>query len=317
MNHHFIVPDDSAKIRLDVFLSEQIPELTRSAIAKKLKSGAGTVNGKPAAVHTFIKPNDQIYFNDEGVKPFTKPVTNNKKPATKKSQFDIKKYIIKETDDYLVINKPAGLIVHPDGVNTTETLADLLVKYYPPIAKIGEDPSRPGIVHRIDRDVSGLMVVAKNQTAFDNLKQQFKEHKTRKKYSAIAYGKLAKKEGEIKFRIARSKSKARMAALPENSTKGKTAWTHYKVIKELKTASLIELDIFSGRTHQIRVHLNALKHPIIGDQLYTQKQYKPISANRLMLQSIELSFLDPTTNEPLTFTIPLAPELQLFIEQNN
>jgi 23S rRNA pseudouridine1911/1915/1917 synthase len=317
MNHHFIVSDDLSKIRLDVFLNEQIPELTRSSIAKKLKSGAGTVNGKTAAVHTFIKSGDQIYFNDEGTKPFTEPVKSNKKPATKKPQFDIKKYIIKETDDYLVINKPAGLIVHPDGVNATETLADLLVEYYPPMAKIGEDPSRPGIVHRIDRDVSGLMVVAKNQSAFDNLKQQFKDRKTRKKYAAIAYGQLAKKEGEIKFRIGRSTSKARMAAFPENSEKGKSAWTHYKVIQELKTTSLIELDIFSGRTHQIRVHLNALKHPVVGDKLYTQKQYKTIVATRLMLQSIELSFLDPNTADPLTFTISLAPELELFIKQNN
>ena len=169
MNYHFIVPDDLAKIRLDVFLNEQIPELTRSAIAKKLKSGAGTINGTPAVVHTLINPGDQIYFNDEGTKPFAEPVKNSKKSATKKPQFDIKKYIVQETDDYLVINKPAGLIVHPDSTNTTDTLADLLVEYYPPMAKVGEDPARPGIVHRIDRDVSGLMVVAKNRQPIVNI----------------------------------------------------------------------------------------------------------------------------------------------------
>ncbi len=317
MNYYFTVPDNIPKIRLDVFLNQQIPKLTRSYIAKKLKSGAGLVNGKPAVVHTFLKPGDQIFFNNADTESFTKLVKINQKSINNKSQFDIKKYIIQETKDYFVINKPAGLIVHPDGTNKVETLVDLLVEYYPPIAKIGEDPSRPGIVHRIDKDVSGLMVVAKNQSAFDNLKQQFKERKTRKKYSAIVYGRFTKKEGEIKFRIARSKSKARMAALPENSIKGKSAWTHYKVIKELKNASLIELDIFSGRTHQIRVHLNALKHPIIGDKLYTQKQYKIIPVNRLMLQSTELSFLDPTTSDPSTFTIPLAPEFKLFIKQNS
>jgi len=312
MKHTFHVSEEYAKARLDVFLSEHIPDLSRSAIAKLLKAGAGSINDKPAAVHTFVKTGDIIEFNAELNDTQNKTIEH----ADQKPKFNLKKIIVKETPDFIVVNKPAGLIVHPDSKHKTHTLIDLLMSHCPAIAKIGEDPSRPGIVHRIDKDVSGLMVVAKNQKAFDNLKQQFKDRKTHKKYFALVYGTLPAKTGEIKFRIARSTSKASMAALPENSTKGKAAWSHYQVIKEPNHLSLVELDIISGRTHQIRVHLNALKHPVVGDTLYKQKQYKPIPATRLMLQSHELSFLDPATNDPLTFNIPLDPAINQLVESN-
>jgi 23S rRNA pseudouridine1911/1915/1917 synthase len=315
MIHKFTVPEDQAKTRLDVFLSEQLPELTRSSIANRLKNQAGTVNKKIAAVHTFVKSGDSITFNSDQPKKATTTKKMSHAGKVERASWNLKKMIIEETSDFIVINKPSGLIVHPDANYTDNTLVDLLVKYHPAIAKIGEDPSRPGIVHRIDKDVSGLMVIAKNQTAFDALKQQFKDRKTHKKYLALAYGYLPQKEGEIKFRIARSTSKARMAARPEHEEKGKAAWTHYKVLEKLNGASLVELDIISGRTHQIRAHLNALKNPVIGDPLYIQKQYKRIPTTRLMLQSTELSFLDPTTKERLTFNIPPAPAYNEIIEK--
>ncbi len=307
MIHKFTVPDEQPKTRLDIFLSKQLPESTRSSIANKLKNNAGTVNDKAAAVHTFIKPGDIITFNSDQPKKATTTKKMSHTGKTERASWDLKKMIIQETNDYIVINKPSGLIVHPDANYTDGTLVDLLVEYNPAIAKIGEDPSRPGIVHRIDKDVSGLMVIAKNQDTFDNLKQQFKDRKTHKKYLALAYGTLPQKEGEIKFRIARSTSKARMAARPEHEEKGKAAWTHYKVVENLNGASLVELDIISGRTHQIRAHLNALKCPVIGDPLYIQKQYKPIPTTRLMLQSTELSFLDPKTGERIILNVPTAP----------
>ncbi|MDF1496700.1 MAG: RluA family pseudouridine synthase [Patescibacteria group bacterium] len=315
MIHKFTVPEEQPKTRLDVFLSEQLPELTRSAIANKLKNEAGLVNKKPAAVHTFIKPGDSITFNSDQPKKASKTKQMSHTGKVERATWDLKKMIVEETDDFIVINKPSGLIVHPDANYTDGTLVDLLVEYCPSIAKIGEDPSRPGIVHRIDKDVSGLMVIAKNQDTFDILKQQFKDRKTHKKYLALAYGTLPQKEGEIKFRIARSTSKARMAARPENEEKGKAAWTHYKLLEQLNGASLVELEIVSGRTHQIRAHLNALKNPVIGDPLYIQKQYKQIPTTRLMLQSTELSFLDPKTQERLTFNIPTAPAFNELIKK--
>jgi len=317
MIYKFTVPENLPKTRLDVFLSEQLPEQTRSSIAGKLKNSAGTINQKPAAVHTFVKPGDVITFNSDQPKKTTTTKKMSHAGKVERSGWNLKKMIVKETDDYIVINKPSGLIVHPDANYTDNTLVDLLIDYCPKIAKIGEDPSRPGIVHRIDKDVSGLMVIAKNQTAFDALKQQFKDRQTHKKYLALAYGHLPQKEGEIKFRIARSTSKARMAARPEHEEEGKAAWTHYKVIQKLNGASLVELDIISGRTHQIRAHLNALKNPVIGDPLYIQKQYKPIPTTRLMLQSTELSFLDPNTQDRLVFNIPLAPAFQDLIDRLN
>ncbi len=314
MTYKFTVPEDQEKIRLDVFLSEQIPEITRSTIAKKLKNRAGKVNNKPASVHTFLKPGDKVTYNGDQAKA-TSLKTKKSISDSLQVTYDINKMIVKETDDFIVIDKPAGLVVHPDPNYTSGTLVDLLVEYYPKIKKIGEDPLRPGIIHRIDKDVSGLMVVAKNQATFDNLKQQFKDRDTHKKYLALTYGTLPQKEGDIKFRIARSQTKARMAARPENETQGKAAWTHYKVITELKGASLVELEIISGRTHQIRAHLNAVKNPVIGDNLYTQKQYKPIPTDRVMLQSIELSFLDLKTNERLTFNIPPDPAFNNLINK--
>lgn len=314
MTYKFTVPEDQKKIRLDVFLSEQIPEITRSTIAKKLKNRAGKVNNKPASVHTFLKPGDKVTYNGDQAKA-TSLKTKKSISDSLQVTWDINKMIVKETDDFIVIDKPAGLVVHPDPNYTSGTLVDLLVEYYPKIKKIGEDPLRPGIIHRIDKDVSGLMVIAKNQATFDNLKQQFKDRDTHKKYLALTYGTLPQKEGDIKFRIARSQTKARMAARPENETQGKAAWTHYKVITELKGASLVELEIISGRTHQIRAHLNAVKNPVIGDNLYTQKQYKPIPTDRVMLQSIELSFLDLKTNERLTFNIPPDPAFNNLINK--
>ncbi len=323
MTYKFTVPEDQEKIRLDVFLSEQIPEMTRSAIAKKLKNNAGLVNDKPASVHSFLKPGDQVSFNEDQTKP-SASITNQSTISTRSSlsrnedrqtTWDVKKMIIKETEDFIVLNKPAGLVVHPDANYKDGTLADLLVNYYPQIKKIGEDPARPGIVHRIDKDVSGLMVVAKNQNSFDSLKHQFQQRETHKKYTALTHGHPPQKEGEIKFRIARSQTKARMAARPENESQGKAAWTHYKVLQELKGASLIELEIISGRTHQIRAHLNALQCPVIGDPLYNQKQFKKIPVKRVMLQSTELSFLDPQTGERLVFNIPLEKQFTELIKK--
>jgi 23S rRNA pseudouridine1911/1915/1917 synthase len=307
MIHKFTVPEDQPKTRLDVFLNEHLPDLTRSNIAKKLKNEAGNVNDKIAAVHTFIKAGDTITFNADQPNKTSNPTRLAPTSNSEKASWNLKKMIVKETDDFIVINKPAGLLVHPDTNHPIGTLVDLLVHYYPKISKVGEDPTRPGIVHRIDKDVSGLMVIAKNQASFDNIKQQFKDRETHKKYLAISYGTLPEKEGEIKFRIARSTTKARMAARPEHEEEGKAAWTHYKVLEKFNGASLVQLEIISGRTHQIRAHLNALKNPIIGDPLYIQKQFKAIPATRLMLQSIELSFLDPKTNERLTFNLPQAP----------
>lgn len=304
MSHTFSITDENTGERLDVFLASHLPDLTRSAIAKRLKAGSGRVNGKPATVHHFIKAGDIVEFDPEG--RGERAATSSKRPEPQHAFPATPLKIINETDDWLVIDKPAGLLVHPDASHAAGTLVDLLVAHDPKIAKIGEDPTRPGIMHRLDREVSGLMVIAKTQRAFDDLKRQFAEHSVEKKYLALVHGVIAKDEGDIKFRIARSKTKARMAARPEHEEVGQAAWTHYKVITRFTGATLIELTILSGRTHQIRAHLLALDHAIMGDPLYVaRRKSRTTVAPRLLLQAIHLSFNDPASGERKSFD--LAP----------
>jgi 23S rRNA pseudouridine1911/1915/1917 synthase len=308
MTNKWNIGPEEAGQRLDVFLASKMPDLTRSAIAKKIKEGAGLVNGKKTTVHKFLKAGDKVEFNGAPTQRAPSIHLRNQSIEETPRRFDLNEIIIKETPDWIVVNKPAGLLVHPDSQHPRGTLIDLLIAHFPPLAKIGEDPERPGIVHRLDKDVSGLMVVAKTQDAFDNLKQQFSHHQTKKVYLAMVEGAPPKEEGDIKFRIARSGTQARMAARPITDQRGKAAWSHYKVIQKMRRHSLLKVEILSGRTHQIRAHLFALGCPVVGDDLYKNKKTKYLrnetDAGRIMLQSIELTFDDPKTNERMTFILP-------------
>ncbi|MFA5935569.1 MAG: RluA family pseudouridine synthase [Patescibacteria group bacterium] len=303
MIHRFDITAQNAGERLDVFLTTEFPEMTRSLIAKLLRNGAGKVNGTKASVHRFLKEGEVVEFDDAVSKNKNQP---EKKPVVQKPLPKLK--IIRETADWLVINKPSGLMVHPDANVEIGTLVDLLVAHDPAIAKIGEDPSRPGIMHRLDKDVSGLMVIAKTQDAYDHLKKQFAEHSVEKHYLALVHGEVSHDEGDITFRIGRSSRGGRMAAIPTGSKEGKAARTHYKVIKRFRGAGLVELEIFSGRTHQIRAHMHGLGHPVMGDSLYILRQTdRNVTVPRLLLQSIVLGFTDPATGTRERFTLPPDP----------
>jgi len=246
--------------------------------------------------------------------------------------------IVFENSDYLVLNKPTGLISHGGGNITEETLVDFLKEKYPEIKEVGDDPLRPGLVHRLDKEASGLMVVAKTNKAFENLKKQFKARKVTKKYIALAHGKISKDEDLINFPIKRSRDGFKMAALPiasetiseknkignrdrgilkaqENS---KEAITNFKVIKRFVNYSLLEVAIKTGRTHQIRVHLFAYGHPLLGDPLYFTKKTKvrnqKSGLNRLFLVSKELGFKD-LTGAKQSYTIDLPKELDTFLQK--
>jgi len=313
---------EDAKKRLDVFLTEHLTSVTRSAIAKHLKDGAGRINGKTASVHAFLKDGDVVTYEPEnktadgrrrtvGVKRGKTGSGRNLSQTESKEAPDFKQLIIKETPSWIVINKPAGLLSHVDSDQNGIAVAELFAEYDPRGARVGEDPSRPGIVHRLDKEASGLMVIARTQDAFDNLKKQFAGHQVQKTYLALVYDAPPAQEGDIRFRIGRSSGGLRMAAKPVNDKTGKAAWSHYQVIKQNKNLSLLEVQIFSGRTHQIRAHLHALGCPIVGDPLYRSpkslkslKSVKSLETERLMLQSIGLAFNDPSTGERVFFTLP-------------
>jgi 23S rRNA pseudouridine1911/1915/1917 synthase len=259
------------------------------------------------------------------------------------STIDVSQYsgdpeIIFENEDYLILNKPAGLIVHGGPGIEGKTLCDFLISHYPPIKTVGEDPNRPGIVHRLDKEASGLMVVAKNQKSFNYFKKQFQDRKIVKEYTALAYGQIAKDEETINFAIKRSKDGYRMVSLPNSSQKitdkkkptnrdyglmkaltgSKEALTELNVEHRFINYTLLKVKIKTGRTHQIRVHLFAYGHPLVGDNLYftfkTKIKNQKINLNRIFLVATALSFIDQNKVRQ-NFNISLPDQLSDFLNK--
>jgi 23S rRNA pseudouridine1911/1915/1917 synthase len=220
--------------------------------------------------------------------------------------------LINETEDYMVVYKPAGLLIHTATGKTEITLADLIVKYYPEIIKVGDDPMRPGIVHRLDQEVSGLLVVAKNQTMFENLKNQFQDRRVKKVYQALIFNWPKDESGQIDLPIGRSGKGVKMSA--NHGKDLKPALTEYKVLQKYvwdkQKLALVEVKLHTGRTHQIRLHFQSQGHPLVGDTLYKVKRVKqPENFKRIFLQAVELGFHD-LNNREQNFKLELDIELQ-------
>lgn len=269
----YTIDQDSAKTRLDKFLSKQCPEFSRSQIKKLIQQGKVKVNDKEVSVHQFLKEGDVV--DAELGEPKKIVVEENAKVEFK---------VVHEEDDFLILDKPAGLVVHQgDGHTDPDTLANGLIAKYPEIAKIGDDPIRPGIVHRLDADVSGVMAIAKTQDMFDHLKTQFKTHEVEKEYVALVQGEVSPSEGTIDFPIERKG--ARMVAKGKGQ-EGKMAVTEYEVIEANDKSTKLKIVTKTGRMHQIRVHLKAKGWPVVGDKLYGE------GGERLMLHAQRLGFKD-------------------------
>lgn len=245
--------------------------------------------------------------------------------------------LIEENKDWLVIEKPAGLTVHAGPGIKEKTLIDFLLEKYPEIAEAGDDPLRPGIVQRLDKEVSGLMVIARTTKGFNYLKKQFKERRVKKEYTALAFGVIESDHEILEFPIHRSSKGYKMAALPRISeqkmenkhpdnreqglrealSEARDAWTEFTVLKRFTSSTLIKVRIKTGRTHQIRVHLCAFNHPLIGDPLYANKKSKAknkkINLGRVFLFADHLVFKD-LDGEVKDFSLPMPPELSEFIK---
>lgn len=304
----FVIHEQNKGQRLDKFLVSQFPKLSRSQIQKMIKDGQVLLDGKPTAVHHFLKEGDTIEVKESLPKLEKWMGHEDKKVRTVELQ------IVYDDSNFLVVNKQAGLLVHEAPGHHETTLVDLLLEKYPEMAKIGEDPIRPGLMHRLDREVSGLMVIAKTQTAFDHLKSQFKQRKVKKEYTALVYGQPAKPEDEIEFAIDRSAKGFKMAALPRQrrgkpADEGRKAMTKFIVIEKFKDFTLLKLIPETGRTHQIRVHLNAYGLPIVGDRLYKPKKLKEkIKLDRIFLEASYLGFYN-LAGQWQKFKLPLSKEL--------
>ncbi len=224
-------------------------------------------------------------------------------------------YIIFEDDDILVLNKPAGLLVHSDGKNSDKTLADWILEHYPALKQVGEEQlntrgepiMRPGIVHRLDRDTSGVLVVAKTQDAFLFLKEQFKNRTIQKTYCALVYGTVQKEEGSITAPIGRSRVSGKWTAVRPGD-KTREAVTEYCVRERFKEYSVLTVTPRTGRTHQIRVHLKSIGHPVVCDSLYAPKYLCPVCGlGRLALHAESLRLSLPS-GENKSFTAPLPED---------
>lgn len=314
---NYKIKSEQAGMRLDKLAKNLLPDLSRSYVQKMIKNGHITVNGKTISSHHFLKIGDKVSVK-------TVDMTKREKKGNEEKKINSPELkIIDETKDYLIINKPAGIAMHGADHMKETALADLIILKYPEIKKIGEDPSRPGIVHRIDKEVSGLVVVPRTQESFDDLKKQFKERVVKKQYTALVYGKIEKEENTINFPIKRSETGHKMAALPlsmrgKQNTAGRRAVTELKLAKRFINYTLLKVSIKTGRTHQIRVHMAAFGHPIVGDNLYSTKKTrelnKKINLGRIFLYADELSFTD-LGGERKTYKIDMPTELKNFMKK--
>lgn len=263
-------------MRLDKALVLLLKKTSRSEIQKRITLGLVDVNGSRG------KNNLRVYKGDTVVvKKEKKKVSLPSAPVTVD--------VLYEDSDVIVICKPIGLVVHPTLHHPKGTLADILCKKYPEIAKVGDDPARPGIVHRLDKDASGIMLIARNQDSFDSLKRQFKLHEIEKEYYAIVYGNVKPTEGTISLMLGRRNSSPKIIA---SASKGRKATTHYWQEKTAGPCSLMRIETETGRTHQIRAHLYAVGHPLVGDVVYVGKKIKKIPSGRLMLHAYRIGFKD-------------------------
>ena len=284
LNSEIIVEDIDDKQRLDVFLAAETG-WTRSQIKLQVDSKRVLVNGKTQKAGFLVKNNDKISLS------FAKDVLDiNAEPE------DIPLDIVYEDDDFAIINKPQGMIVHPAPGAYNHTLVNALLFHFDSLSKTG-DNIRPGIVHRIDKDTSGLLVVAKNDNAHASLAKQIAEHSCFRHYMALLEGNLKEDSGIVDTFISRSKTDRKVMAV---STEGKRAITHYNIVKRFANYCLVEFVLETGRTHQIRVHSKHLGHPIVGDKTYGIKNQK-FNLEGQLLHAYKLELTHPTTGKRMSF----------------
>jgi len=281
MYYSFTITKNFINFRLDKFLALQFPQFSRAYIQKIVSGGKILVNSK------VVKPNYQLKENDL-VEADMVPPTEISVEADSSIPLDI----VYQDDDVVIINKPAGLVVHPgrNAPRRVPTLVQALLHYFPDIRNVGEDTLRPGIVHRLDKDTSGLMVVARHNESFQYLKNLFKNREVEKRYLALVKGNLSNTEGKINLKISRSKSMPTKQSA--SKTEGREALTYYRVIRRFKGYDLVEASPKTGRMHQIRVHLKALGHPVAGDVKYGHKNQLP-GLNRHFLHSYYMKLTLP------------------------
>lgn len=298
MSESFDFTSDSAGIRIDKYLTESLNGFTRSAVSKLIEDNNVIVNGKAVNKNYKLRENDIINVFVPDAVPLEAEAEN------------IPLDIVYEDDDLLVVNKPKDMVVHPAAGNYTGTLVNALLFHCKDSLSGINGVIRPGIVHRIDKDTSGLLIVAKNDMAHLDLAQQIKEHSFHRAYEAVVYGNIKEETGTVHQPIGRNpKDRKKMAVTDKNS---KDAVTHYEVIKRFGDFTHIRCVLETGRTHQIRVHMAYTGHPLAGDSVYGPKKVITELKGQC-LHAGEIGFVHPRTKEYLEFKAPLPEYFNKFI----
>jgi 23S rRNA pseudouridine1911/1915/1917 synthase len=304
----FQVTENDAGARLDAYLAAHIDGWSRARLQRLIESGDVLVNSKLAKASYKVAAKDEI------------EVELAPAPASNFTPENIPLEIVFEDDHVIVINKPAGLVVHPAAGVQSGTLANALAYHFQQLANASS--IRPGIVHRLDKDTSGLLVAAKTESAHENLSDQFRAREVFKSYIALVYGVVKQESGRIEQPIARDpRNRTRMAIVAG----GRGALSLYKVRRSYDSFTLLDVELKTGRTHQIRVHLSWLKHPVVGDELYgggrdnnvqdVQLRAQIRKLKRQFLHAERLGFRHPQTGEPMRFVAPLPIELTDLLEK--
>ena len=292
------VAEDADSQRIDKYLSMVVEDLSRSRIASLIEEGSILVNGEVIRAKYKVKPADHITaaFEDEMAL----------EAAPEKMELDIRY----EDHDVIVINKPKGIVVHPANGNQSGTLVNGLLYHCKDLSGIN-GVLRPGIVHRIDKDTTGLLIVAKNDKAHASLSKQLQNKSVNRLYYALVHGVIEHEFGTIDAPIGRDpKDRQKMAVIATNS---KPARTHFRVVERFAKYTLVECRLETGRTHQIRVHMQYIGHPVVGDEKYSYR--KTMKTNGQLLHAHQLTFLHPTTNERIAVEAPLPKQFADILEE--
>ena len=288
--YEFLAGEESKDLRLDVFLKQNIEEISRTYIQKLIKDGYANVNGTVPKTNYKVNSGDKVCLNV--------PETEEPDIVAQEMPLDI----VYEDDDVILINKPKGMVVHPAAGHYTGTLVNGLMHHCKDKLSGINGVLRPGIVHRIDMDTTGILIACKNDVAHQKISEQLKEHSITRRYRALVYGVIKEDEGVVNAPIGRHPiDRKKMAINPKN---GKNAITHYRVLERFREYTYIECELETGRTHQIRVHMASLHHPLVGDQVYgPEKNYFHLQGQ--CLHAMVLGFVHPRTHEYMEFCADL------------
>jgi 23S rRNA pseudouridine1911/1915/1917 synthase len=304
--HQFTVDPDSAGLRLDVYLAGLLPQHSRSQLQRLVKAGCATLGGKPTKSNAVLKPGDLVEVEVPDAASAT-PVAQ-----------DIQLPVLYQDDDVIVVNKPAGMVVHPAAGHDQDTLVNALLFHADNLSGVGGE-QRPGIVHRLDRGTSGLLVAAKNDQAHRELTRQFHDREVEKEYIALAWGEV---HAGRRIDLPVGRDPVHREKMSTRARRARSAVTRITGSRDLRGASLVTVAIATGRTHQIRVHLSAIGHPIVGDRTYGGVRHqmpgalRPVERlDRPFLHAARLAFTHPREGTRLEFTCPLPPDLQGVLDE--